>query len=267
MASMTHGASQPVTADRAPDRPAIEVEGLAKRFGDVVAVDRLSFVVPHGRVVGLLGGNGAGKTTTIAMLLGLLEPSEGEVRVLGLDITRHRGAVIHRMNFSSPYVQMPGRLTVRENLAVYGRLYGVRRLGRRLDDLAEGLDLGDLMKRQTNTLSAGQRSRMSLAKALLNEPDVLLLDEPTASLDPDSAAWIRDYLSEYQVRTGAAILLASHNMLEVERVCHHVLMMRRGRLVDEGTPADLIARFGRATLEEVFLDVARGTSARQEAAQ
>jgi len=191
------------------------------------------------------------------MMLGLLKPSSGEVRVLGADMVRHRYKVLHRINFSSPYVDLPHRLTVRENLIVYAHLYGLSRPKARIRRLIEGLSLEELEKRRIGSLSAGQKTRVALAKALLNEPEVLLLDEPTASLDPDTADWVRSYLERYRMESGAAILLASHNMGEVERLCSMVLMMRGGRIVDRGTPAGLVQRYGRQTLEEVFLDIAR----------
>jgi ABC-2 type transport system ATP-binding protein len=238
-------------------QPAIEVNQLTKRFDSLTAVDHISFPVAPGETVGLLGGNGAGKTTTISMILGLLKPTSGEVRVLGADMVRHRYKVLHRMNFSSPYVDLPHRLTVRENLIVYAHLYGLARPMARIGRLLEGLSLEQLEKRRIGSLSAGQKTRVALAKALLNEPEVLLLDEPTASLDPDTADWVRSYLERYRSESGAAILLASHNMSEVERLCSNVLMMRAGRIVDRGAPEALIQRYGRETLEEVFLDIAR----------
>jgi ABC-2 type transport system ATP-binding protein len=237
--------------------PAIEVAGLRKVYGEVVAVDDLSFTVPRGRTVGLLGANGAGKTTTIAMLLGLLAPTAGSIRILGLAMPRDRYRVLPRMNFSSPYVDLPARLTVRQNLRVYADLYGLPQPGRRLEELAEELDLGELLGRPYARLSAGQKTRVLLAKALINRPELLLLDEPTASLDPDTADRLRTMLETYQAREQATLLLASHNMLEVERLAHHVLVMKQGRLVDEGSPQELLERFGRANLEEVFLDIAR----------
>ncbi|MCC6467094.1 MAG: ABC transporter ATP-binding protein [Alphaproteobacteria bacterium] len=248
---------------------AILVEGLTKRYGEVLAVDRLAFAVPHGSVTALLGGNGAGKTTTISMLLGLLLPSEGRITVLGEDMVRHRYRVLPRMNFSSPYVDLPHRLTVRENLSVYGHLYGLPRVSARVRELARDLQLEEFVDREAGKLSAGQKTRVALAKALLNMPDVLLLDEPTASLDPDTADWVRGYLEDFRRATGATILLASHNMSEVERLCDQVLMMRAGRIVDRGAPAALIDRYGRKSLEEVFLDIARkrGVGALEEAAQ
>ena len=236
---------------------AIEVNELTKRFDSLIAVDHIDFAVAPGETVGLLGGNGAGKTTTISMMLGLLKPTSGEVRVLGADMVRHRYKVLHRINFSSPYVDLPHRLTVRENLIVYAHLYGLSRPKTRIARLIEGLSRGELEKRRIGSLSAGQKTRVALAKALLNEPEVLLLDEPTASLDPDTADWVRSYLERYRTQSGAAILLASHNMGEVERLCSNVLMMRGGQIVDRGAPMALIQRYGRQTLEEVFLDIAR----------
>jgi ABC-2 type transport system ATP-binding protein len=243
-------------ADSMPEA-VIKVEGLVKRFGKVEAVAGLDFTVARGTTVALLGGNGAGKTTTISMLLGLLMPTSGTVEVLGHDMRYDRYAALPRMNFSSPYVDLPHRLTVAENLLVYALLYGVRKPRQRVRELGEDLAMGSLMKRRYGTLSAGQRTRVALAKALLNEPDVLLLDEPTASLDPDTGDWVRTYLEQYQRRTRATILLASHNMGEVERLCSDVLMMRAGRIVDRGAPAELIGRYGRRNMEEVFLDIAR----------
>ncbi len=240
-----------------PSTPSIEVRHLRKVYGEIVAVDDLTFSMPPGKVLGLLGGNGAGKTTTIAMLLGLLEPTAGEIDVLGVDMLRHRYAALPRMNFSSPYVDLPHRLTVRQNLLFYGRLYGVRNLGRRIEEIGDHMQIGPFLDRQSGKLSAGQKTRVALAKALINSPDVLLLDEPTASLDPDTADWVRGYLTDYQRQTRATILLASHNMGEVERLCSDVMMMRQGRIVDRGSPQQLVDRYGRANLEEVFLDIAR----------
>jgi ABC-2 type transport system ATP-binding protein len=236
---------------------AIEVAGLTKQFGSATAVDAVTFTIPAGSATALLGPNGAGKTTTLAMLLGLMTPTSGSIRILGTDMLRHRYAVLERMNYASPYIDLPQRLTVRENLTVYGRLYGVRRLAHRIDRLAGELELGLLIDRPYRELSAGQRTRVALAKALINEPELLLLDEPTASLDPDTGDRIRGWLEAYRTRTGATLLLASHNMPEVERLCDRVLMMRAGRIVDDGTPAGLATRYGRRNLEEVFLDVAR----------
>ena len=236
---------------------AIEVKDLSKSFGAVVAVDGISFTVAAGSVTALLGGNGAGKTTTISMLLGLLLPTSGSVRLLGEDMVRHRYRVLPRLNFSSPYVDLPHRLSVRQNLTVYGHLYGVAGLAGRIAELASELELTAILERPAGQLSAGQKTRVALAKALLNRPEILLLDEPTASLDPDTADWVRGYLTDYRRCRGATILLASHNMTEVERICDDVVIMKSGRIVDNGAPTDLIGRFGRATMEEVFLDIAR----------
>ena len=241
-----------------PQSPSIEVRHLRKVYGEIVAVDDLSFAAPPGAVLGLLGGNGAGKTTTIAMLLGLLEPTAGEIEVLGVDMLRRRYAALPRMNFSSPYVDLPHRLTVRQNLVFYGRLYGVKDLGGRVAEIAERMQIGAFLDRQAGKLSAGQKTRVALAKALINRPDVLLLDEPTASLDPDTADWVRGYLRDYQRDTHATILLASHNMGEVERLCDDVILLQAGKVFERGSPRELIERFGREDMEEVFLDMARG---------
>ena len=235
----------------------IEVQGLTKRYGDVLAVDGISFAAPAGATVGLLGGNGAGKTTTIAMLLGLLLPTAGSIRVLGHDMLRDRFAALARMNFSSPYVALPHRLSVRENLRVYGHLYNVRDVDGRIARLAGELDLEALLDRPAGELSAGQKTRVALAKSLINQPELLLLDEPTASLDPDTGDMVRTWLERYRAESGCAILLASHNMAEVERLCSHVLMLKQGKVVDRGSPQDLLDRYGRDDLEEVFLDIAR----------
>lgn len=235
----------------------IDVKGLTKRYGDVLALDHVSFSISRGSTCALLGGNGAGKTTTLAMLLGLLTPTEGEARIFGVDMHRDRYQVLDRMNFSSPYVDLPQRLTITENLTVYAHLYGVNGVKQRVAALGEELDLKDFMRRPYRTLSAGQKTRVSLAKALLNEPEILLLDEPTASLDPDSADRIRTYLMDYQRHRHATVFFASHNMPEVERVCDDVIMLRQGRVVDRGTPEKLIDHYGRENLEEVFLDIAR----------
>jgi ABC-2 type transport system ATP-binding protein len=240
--------------------PAIRVENLSKRYGDVLAVDDLSFEVPAGSTTALLGANGAGKTSTIAIILGLLAASAGRIIVLGEEIPRHRSRVLARMNFSSPYVDLPSRLSVRQNLLVYADLYRVERARERIRALSADLDLQDLLDRPTGRLSSGQKTRLMLAKALINRPELLLLDEPTASLDPDTADVIRGYLERYQREYTATVLLASHNMAEVERLCSNVLMLKRGRLVDQGAPAELLRRYGRANLEQVFLDIARRPS-------
>lgn len=235
----------------------IEVEELTKRFGTVTAVDGIGFSVRRGTTTALLGGNGAGKTTTLSMLVGLLLPTSGSIRVLGEDMLQHRYRVLPRLNYSSPYVDLPHRLTVRENLSVYAKLYGVTGVGQKIDTLCGELHLTPFLKRPYRDLSSGQKTRVALAKALLNEPEVLLMDEPTASLDPDMADYVRGYLQAYQRRTAATLFLASHNMTEVERICDDVIMLREGRMIDQGTPAALLERYGRRTLEEVFIDIAR----------
>jgi len=247
--------------------PAIKVERLVKIYKQTPAVDGVSFAIAPGTITGLLGGNGAGKTTTIAMIMGLLAPTSGSVTVLGADMPRQRYRVLQRMNFESPYVEMPMRLTVRQNLTVFGMLYGVADLAGRIAELAEALDLTDLLDRPTGRLSAGQKTRVSLAKSLINSPELLLLDEPTASLDPDTADWVRTRLERYRREHHATVLLASHNMAEVERLCERVIIMKRGRIEDDDTPARLLTRYGRRTLEDVFLDVARRRDEAREAAQ
>ena len=247
--------------------PALDVQALHKRYKPdrPPAVEDLSFTIAPGEVLGLLGGNGAGKTTTIAMLLGLLVPTSGRILALGHDMARDRFRALERMNFSSPYIALPHRISVRENLRVYGHLYTVRGLESRIAELAESLELVELLDRPAGELSAGQKTRVALAKSLINRPALLLLDEPTASLDPDTGDWVRTRLEEYRAQSGCAILLASHNMGEVERLCDRVLMLKGRRVVDQGTPAGLIERYGRADMEQVFLDIARGTRVEAEA--
>src|SRR5258705_11767463 len=237
---------------------AIDVAHLIKLYKTTRAVDDVSFRIARGSIPGLLGGNGAGKTTTIAMIMGLVLPTSGRVQVLGHAMPERSAEVLGRMNFESPYVDMPMRLTVRQNLTIFGRLYAVENLRERIDKLAADLDLGDFLDRANGKLSAGQKTRVALAKALINQPELLLLDEPTASLDPDTADWIRRHLENYRKAHGATILLASHNMLEVERLCDRVIIMKSGRIDDDDTPDRIIAHYNRTTLEEVFLDVARG---------
>ncbi len=235
----------------------ISVRDLAKKYKDTLAVDHISFDIQKGSVTALLGGNGAGKTTTIAMLLGVLTATSGTINILGHDMIKNRYPALARMNFSSPYLDLPRKLTVRENLMVYALLYNVPKPKSRIDELAEELNLTNLLDRPSGKLSAGQQTRVSLAKSLINAPDVLLLDEPTASLDPDTADRLRSSLLREKEKRGMTILLASHNMREVEQICDHVLMMRRGRVVDQGAPSDLISRYGRTDMEQVFLDIAR----------
>jgi ABC-2 type transport system ATP-binding protein len=241
-----------------PKSAAIDVEHLVKVYKTTRAVDDVTFRIARGSITGLLGGNGAGKTTTIATIMGLVLPTAGRISVLGHPIPSESDAVRGRMNFESPYVDMPMRLTVRQNLTIFGRLYAVPELRARIAQLADDLDLNDFLDRANGKLSAGQKTRVALAKALINQPELLLLDEPTASLDPDTADWVRRHLEDYCRRHTATILLASHNMLEVERLCDRVIIMKRGRIEDDDTPEKIMVRYGRDTLEEVFLDVARG---------
>jgi ABC-2 type transport system ATP-binding protein len=234
----------------------VAVRDLTKVYGAITAVNRISFSLAAGTTVALLGGNGAGKTTTIAMLLGLVMPTAGEVRVFGVDMSRDRSKVAHRLNFQSAYVDLPQRLTVKQNLTVYAELYGIANAAERVAYIAADLQIEPLLQRPTGKLSAGQKTRVGLAKALLNAPELLLLDEPTASLDPDTADWIRRKLRDY-AKSGATILMASHNMAEVERLADRVILLQAGRIIEDGTPSELIATYGRRTLEEVFLDVVR----------
>jgi ABC-2 type transport system ATP-binding protein len=238
----------------------VAVRDLTKMYGTVTAVDHISFTLEPATTVALLGGNGAGKTTTIAMLLGLIVPTSGKVRVFGADMSRQRGEVAHRLNFQSPYVDLPSRLTVRQNLAVYAGLYGIANAAERIAYVTQDLQIEPMLDRDAGKLSAGQKTRVGLAKAFLNAPELLLLDEPTASLDPDTADWIRRKLKDYAQDRGATLLLASHNMAEVERLADRVILLDRGRIIEDETPRALIETFGRKTLEEVFLDVVRGRS-------
>ena len=245
--------------------PAIQVSKLTKDYDGTLAVENISFTVDRGAIVGILGGNGAGKTTTLSMLLGVLVPTAGEVTILGANMLTERHRALPRMNFSSPYVGMPARLTVGENLSVYANLYGLKNVRNHVHRMAESLALTDLLKTPLGDLSAGQKTRASLAKALINDPDILLLDEPTASLDPDTADWVRGYFETYQRKAGATILLASHNMGEVERLCHDVMIMKAGVIADQGPPSSLISRYGRDSLEDVFLDIARDRNGARKA--
>ena len=244
--------------------PVIAVNNLIKRYGNTVAVGGIAFAVERGVTAALLGGNGAGKTTTLSMLLGLLLPSEGSIHIFGEDVLRHRHRVLPRINFSSPYAELPHRLTVRQNLAVYARLYGLPRRQERIEQLAHDLNFTAFLDRPAGKLSSGHKTRVALAKALLNKPELLLLDEPTASLDPDTGDWVRSYLEDYRACTGATLLLASHNMSEVERLCSQLMMMKGGLIVDRGSPDELIDRYGRTNLEEVFLHIARRADAEPE---
>jgi len=237
----------------------IEIKNLNKQYNNILAVKNISFQINKGSIVGLLGPNGCGKTTTIGMILGLIKPTSGNVFINGQNIENesNRTKILEKVNFISPYVELPKKLTVEENLKVYGKLYGVNNLNDKILDLMKQLDLIDFKKRKTGELSSGQKNRVSLAKALINDPEILLLDEPTASLDPDVGDYIRTYLEEFASKKGTTILLASHNMNEVERLCSEVMMMKNGNIIDKGTCSSLINKHGRKNLEETFLKIVR----------
>ena len=235
----------------------LQIQGLTKSYPGVTANDNVSFKIKSGSITALLGGNGAGKTTTISILMGLLTPSKGTVYILGENMVEDRYRILPDINFSSPYVDLPHRLTVKENLKVYAELYSIISPNERIRELAERFDIEPLLEQKTGQLSAGQKTRVALAKALINNPKLLFLDEPTASLDPDTADWVRTYLQQYAADKNATILLASHHMGEVERLCDTVLMMRDGGIVDRGSPKELLKKYGRTNLEDVFLDIAR----------
>ena len=236
---------------------AIEINNLSKQYKRASAVKNISFKINKGKTIGLLGPNGCGKSTTIGMMLGLIKPTSGAVLINGKNIENNRTSLLEKMNFISPYIELPKKLTVEENLQVYGRLYGVRNLKNKILELMEMLKLTNLKKRKTGELSSGQKNRISLAKALINDPQILLLDEPTASLDPDVGDYVRSIIENFSSKTGSTILLASHNMVEVERLCDEVLMMKNGEIIDQGKSIDLIRRHGRKNLEEVFLKIVR----------
>ena len=237
----------------------IEIKNLSKNYNNILAVKNINFKINKGSIVGLLGPNGCGKTTTIGMMLGLIKPTSGTVFINGQNIENENNKtnILEKMNFISPYVELPKKLTVEENLKVYGRMYGVNNLQNKISDLMKQLNLFEFKKRKTGELSSGQRNRVSLAKALINDPEILLLDEPTASLDPDVGDYIRTYLEEFASKKGTTILLASHNMNEVERLCNEIMMMKDGKIIDKGTCSSLINKHGRKNLEEVFLKIAR----------
>ena len=235
----------------------IEVNNLAKRFKNALAVNNISFKINKGTIIGLLGPNGCGKSTTIGMMLGLIKPTSGTVVINGQNIENNRTSLLEKMNFISPYIELPKKLTVEENLKVYGRLYGVKNLEGKISEIMEKLNLTEFKKRKTGELSSGQKNRVSLAKALINDPEILLLDEPTASLDPDVGDKIRTFIEDFASKKGTTILLASHNMNEVERLCHEVMMMKDGKIIDKGKSSDLINKHGRKNLEEVFLKIVR----------
>ena len=235
----------------------ITINNLAKSFKNILAVKNISFKIYKGTIIGLLGPNGCGKSTTIGMILGLIKPSAGTVIINGQNIEYNRTKLLGKMNFISPYIELPKKLSVEENLKVYGRLYGVENLNDKISDLMEKLNLTEFRKRKTGELSSGQKNRVSLAKALINDPEILLLDEPTASLDPDVGDYVRSFIENYASTKGSTILLASHNMNEVERLCSEVMMMKNGEIIDRGKSNDLINKHGRKNLEEVFLKIVR----------
>ena len=235
----------------------IEINNLNKKFGNILAVKNINFKINKGTIIGLLGPNGCGKSTTIGMMLGLIKPTSGTVIIKNQNIENNRTGLLEKMNFISPYIELPKKLTVEENLEVYGRLYGVKNLESKISEIMEKLNLTEFKKRKTGELSSGQKNRVSLAKALINDPEILLLDEPTASLDPDVGDYIRTFIEDFASKKGATILLASHNMNEVERLCHEVMMMKNGEIIDKGKSSDLINKHGRKNLEEVFLKIAR----------
>ena len=235
----------------------IEVINLSKSYKDKLAVNNINFKVEENQIIGLLGPNGCGKTTTIAMILGLLKPSSGKVLINKKDIENNRINLLHKMNFISPYIELPKKLTVKQNLIVYGKLYSVKNLSERIEYLTEKLRLKNFLNNITGELSSGQKNRVSLAKSLINDPKILLLDEPTASLDPETGDFIRTFLEKYKKEKKVSILLASHNMDEVKRLCSSVLMMKNGIIIDQGNPEELISKHGRKNLEEVFLKLTR----------
>tara|TARA_B100000780_G_scaffold181278_1_gene127165 strand:+ start:111 stop:845 length:735 start_codon:yes stop_codon:yes gene_type:complete len=236
----------------------INVNNLSKKFNNFLAVDNINFSLDKNKTLGLLGPNGCGKTTTIGMLLGLITPSSGEILINNQNISRaNRNELLSKMNFASPYIELPKKLTVKQNLEVYGRLYGIKDLKNRVSEISEDLNLNNFLNKKTGELSSGQKNRVSLAKSLINKPEILFLDEPTASLDPDIGDFVRRYIESYKSNNKITILLASHNMKEVERLCDTVIMMKEGQIVDRGTCKDLINKHGRDSLEDTFLKIAR----------
>ena len=237
----------------------IKIKNLYKNYKRFEAVKNLNFEIKKGSITGLLGPNGCGKTTTIGMILGLIRPTKGQVLINNKDIEieKNRISVLEKMNFISPYVELPKKLSVKENLIVYGKMYEVKNLQNRINTLSYDLNLGDFLNRKTGELSSGQKNRVSLAKSLINNPEILLLDEPTASLDPDTGDYVRSYIENYAKKNNTTILLASHNMSEVERLCENIMMMKQGKIIDEGTCEELIFKHGRVNLEETFLKLVR----------
>lgn len=236
----------------------IKVKNLTKKFENYLAVDNINFTLEKNKTLGLLGPNGCGKTTSIGMMLGLITPTNGEVLINNQNVnSADRNDLLSRMNFASPYIELPKKLTVRQNLEVYGRLYGIKDLTNRIEEISNDLNLNNFLSKKTGELSSGQKNRVSLAKSLINKPDVLFLDEPTASLDPDIGDFVRQYIETYKSKNKITILLASHNMKEVERLCNTVIMMKEGKIVDRGTCRELISKHGRDNLEDTFLQIAR----------
>ena len=237
----------------------IKIKKLSKAYKNYLAVNKINFQIEKNKTVGLLGPNGCGKTTTIGMILGLVTPTEGEILIEDKNINQFkRDEILQRFNFASPYVELPKKLTVKQNLEIYGRLYGVENLDKRINEISSDLDIKNFYDRKTGELSSGQKNRVSLAKSLINRPEILLLDEPTASLDPDIGDFIRGYIQDYKSKNKVTVLLASHNMSEVERLCDSIIMMKNGNIIDKGTCEELIKKHGRNNLEETFLKLARG---------
>ena len=235
----------------------IKVIDLKKNYGNKEAVKNINFEIKENEIIGLLGPNGCGKTTTIGMILGLLKPTSGQVLINGFQLEKNRIQILQKINFISPYIELPKKLTIEENLKVYGRMYGVKSLNDKINELIEKLNLTEFRKRKTGELSSGQKNRVSLAKALINDPEILLLDEPTASLDPDVGDYVRSIIEKFSSNNNKTILIASHNMIEVERLCDEVMMMKKGEIIDKGKSSDLISKHGRKNLEEVFLKIVR----------
>tara|TARA_B100001778_G_scaffold97300_1_gene79485 strand:- start:55 stop:786 length:732 start_codon:yes stop_codon:yes gene_type:complete len=236
----------------------IEIKNLTKEFKNTIAVNNINFNIEKNKTIGLLGPNGCGKTTSIGMILGLIKPTSGEIIIDKKNLeSLKRDDILSRINFASPYIELPKKLTVRQNLEVYGRLYGIKNLNNRINEISEDLDIKSFFKRRTGELSSGQKNRVSLAKSLINKPEILLLDEPTASLDPDIGDFVRSYIQEYRSKNQVTILLASHNMDEVERLCDSIIMMKKGKIIDRGTCEEIIQKHGRNNLEETFLKLAR----------
>ena len=237
----------------------IEIKNLSKKYKDTLAVDNINFNIQKNKTLGLLGPNGCGKTTSIGMMLGLIKPTSGEIIIDNKNIESYdRDEILSRINFASPYIELPKKLTVKQNLEVYARLYGIKDLKDRIEEISEDLDIKSFFNRKTGELSSGQKNRVSLAKSLINKPEILLLDEPTASLDPDIGDFVRTYIQKYRSKNQVTILLASHNMNEVERLCDSIIMMKKGKIIDRGTCEEIIKKHGRNNLEETFLKLARG---------